>query len=161
MGTKEDGRMKIIFLDIDGVVCIPRIHGGALQRFNLNGRMAQEFNIDCVQRLNKIIESTGALVVISSMWRIDFWSDEEFELLKNFFKEQGVIGTLIGHTPYNDERIRGREIQEWLNGHPDVEKFVIIDDCDDMEHLMPYLVQTRFYGGIEDDHVERAIAMLM
>lgn len=151
--------MKVIFLDIDGVLCMPK-QFYPLQKVILAGRRVSNFDEDCLRRLDKIIEATGAMVVISSAWRIDFWEPAEFDLLKEHFKNQGSIVNLIGHTPYDNERIRGREIQTWLNEHPDVEKFIIIDDSDDMEHLMPRLIRTKFYDGIQDEHVEMAIKML-
>jgi len=151
--------MKIIFLDIDGVLCIPG-HFGPIETRNLGGHMVHTFNTDCVQRLNKIVDVSGASIVISSAWRIDFWASEEFEMLKEFLKSQGMTGNVIDHTPYDDEGIRGREIQTWLTEHPEVKKFVIIDDSNDMEHLMPYLVRTQFFHGIQDEHIDAALKML-
>ena len=55
---------------------------------------------------------------------------------------------------------RGGEIAEWLAEHPEVEHFVILDDGDDMDHLLPWLVQTDHATGLLDAHVERAVAML-
>lgn len=35
-----------------------------------------------------------------------------------------------------------------------------IDDDSDMEHLKRRLVQTSFYHGLQDEHVDQAIALL-
>ena len=48
--------MKIIFLDIDGVICTPKTDFRYL-------------DIRCVNHLNNIVEDTGAKIVISSSWR--------------------------------------------------------------------------------------------
>ena len=37
---------------------------------------------------------------------------------------------------------------------------LFLDDGDDMDHLRPYLVQTDHATGLQDHHVDRAIAML-
>jgi hypothetical protein len=60
---------------------------------------------------------------------------------------------------------RGQEIQAWLDGAPrygiEVESFVILDDDSDMVHLADRLVKTSFETGLLDEHVDRAIAMLV
>jgi hypothetical protein len=40
------------------------------------------------------------------------------------------------------------EIQSWLNSHPEVSAFVIVDDDEDMAHLMPKLVKTSWHSGM-------------
>lgn len=45
-------------------------------------------------------------------------------------------------------QVRGHEIQEWLDDHPFVQRFVIVDDDGDMAHLMSKLVQTDFTDGL-------------
>ena len=44
---------------------------------------------------------------------------------------------------------RGSEIQQWLDGHPEVRDFVIIDDGNDMLHLTPNLVLTDARNGFQ------------
>ena len=60
--------MKIIFLDIDGVLCTAKSVG--LLKTNIDGRLAKQFDPDCVVRLNHITDATGAQIVISSSWRL-------------------------------------------------------------------------------------------
>ena len=141
--------MKVVFLDFDGV---------------LNDSQTQpEFGIEAkfVDRLNVLIEKTGAKVVISSSWRL-------YGLLQCslILENAGFKGEVIGLTP---ERVRewgkqgpprGLEIQAWLDAHPEVEKFVILDDEADMEHLLPFLVKTSMVTGLEDHHVALAVAVL-
>jgi hypothetical protein len=42
----------------------------------------------------------------------------------------------------------------------DIESFVILDDDNDMDHLMDYLVQTKMTDGLQAHHVETAIQIL-
>lgn len=125
--------MKVIFLDIDGVL-------------NWNGT---EDRIDgfvglCterIERFNKIIEAhPDAQIVISSTWRICSAHNsayKNFGELKQLLVVRGLKGEIIGHTPINfGSRGRGSEIREWLNGKEDL-IFVILDD--DLEGMAPFI----------------------
>ena len=59
---------------------------------------------------------------------------------------------LIGKTPvYNHDHVtRGEEINDWLIKHPDVNRYIIVDDDDDFEQfpeMRDHLVKTNFYVG--------------
>ncbi len=147
--------MKIIFLDVDGVLnhrgsFAPGMPGGSR-------RIAPE----CVTELNRIVESTGADIVVSSTWRQD---PDYIRVLR----AAGVKGRILGKTVHGIRGIdgnflvgtcRGDEIQEWLAANePDA--FVILDDDSDMAHLMPSLVHTSFDTGLTREHADDAIARL-
>jgi hypothetical protein len=117
-----------------------------------------------VERLNEITRATGAVIVVSSTWRI--CNEAEFARLIDYLKQEGVEAEIIGRTPRVPSRrtaegheARGIEIQDWLDENP-VDKFVILDDDSDMEHLMPYLVHTTWNDGISEENVAEAIALL-
>lgn len=143
--------MKIIFLDIDGVL----INGPSCRAGF--GKVAPE----CVARLNRLIETTGAAIVLSSCWRVGRTRIECCDLLL----EWGVKGKVLDRTRQTVQGgIRGDEIQDWLNEwqerHGPAESFVILDDDRDMGHLLPYLVHTSFMPGLTDDDIEKAAAIL-
>ena len=149
----------IIFLDIDGVVNnsdITKFEGRTGEYAYGVFTSEKYFDSNCVACLNKIIEATGADIVISSSWRILF----DKETLSSFFERQGVKGTIIDCTRRDSQGLRGLDIQDWLDRHPEVKSFVILDDVDDMAHLMPYLIHTTYDKGLEEHHVNEAIAML-
>jgi len=91
-------RMKVIFLDIDGVL----INKASLLK------MESDYFPDekCVQRLNDVIKKTDANIVVSSCWRIGRTLAELRELLAGW----GVEGTILDKTtdPVNS-RERERE----------------------------------------------------
>ncbi len=58
--------MKIIFLDIDGVLN----HMYWLKKMKGVEGDKKFFDPDCVRRLNTITDKTGAKIVLSSSWRI-------------------------------------------------------------------------------------------
>lgn len=151
--------MKVIFLDFDGVL----VNRNSL----LARRVRSPFGLDhkadatCVEQLNRVIEATGAKIVVSSAWRLTF----EITQLRELLNWWGVKGEVIGKTPNIIEgwARRGDEIEAWLVLHPgeEVDAFVIIDDNDDMgKSLMPYLVQTDFGAGLTAADADKVIAML-
>ena len=154
--------MKIIFLDIDGVVnCSDtkeRIHG-------IIGVEQQKIAL-----VKQIVQATGAKLVLSSTWRIGwFYEDsnsqgadvEEWDYLRNEFRKQGL--EFLDHTPLHKDRHRGREIQEWLdNCNEEVEAYVVIDDSmwDIRELHKHHMVKTSYGYGLLPTGVEMAIQIL-
>lgn len=56
---------------------------------------------------------------------------------------------------------RGDEIRSWLEKHPEVVSFVILDDDSDMcEFTETNLVKTSYARGLREEHVIKAIEML-
>jgi hypothetical protein len=128
-----------------------------------------------IKRLNRIVNETGCVVVLSSSWRIgmDLWE------LSAMLQSKGAEFTLLSKTPSkttNDE-CRGDEIWWWIRDWNDdvarkkmdegniVDRFVILDDDSDMGMLMANLVRTSFFGeddeaGLNETHVEECIRRL-
>lgn len=147
--------MKVIFLDIDGVMT----SFASLERF----RSAKNFDPISVTNLNKLTDKSGAVIVISSTWRLL----NKFQWIASWMKKEGVTGSVVGLTPdFRDQaselekRRRGAEIQAWLDTHPDVTSFVILDDDRDMGPLLPKLVHTSFETGLTQEHVDHALELL-
>lgn len=139
--------MKIIFLDIDGV----------LNYKNSKNKIEEEK----VKLLKEIVDRAGAEIVLSSDWRY-WWEkpDEDFKLLIDKLNKFGL--KLISKTPETAHGYRGAETHQWLNEWMGevVEKFVIIDDNIDMKPYMDRLVETDFKQGLCRKDVERAIKLL-
>lgn len=151
--------MKILFLDIDGVVNMGRKPGVG---FN----WADE---KCVQLLNDVLRETGAKVVISSSWRVG----SELQELANHFKNHfGIKADFIGMTPVinlevDDEEFttsapRAMEIRDWLNRHPEITNFAVIDDMDiftnfhneinfEDQEIDQRFVRLSFFGGLHEE----------
>lgn len=155
--------MKIIFLDIDGVLndasSCERTPMGFL---GIDGEK--------VKRLAKIVDATCAQIVLVSTWKEEWepggaevqWSRDAIYMV-DMLAQEGL--SLLDKTI---DRIsdRGNGISKWLSVHPDVKNFVILDDVafeDYKSHLlMPHLVETNFGdGGLKDEHVTKAIQILM
>ena len=154
--------MKVLFLDIDGVLnsenwfgyvqyCINNdMYNRVLNFVDIDNehkykyiddeRIKRKLNmIDdrAIANLNRIVEETGCKVVLSSSWRSSRESDNA--LTEYILKLKGFKYELYGVTP----RIwakefgtqRGEEIQVWMDKESEkneIESFVILDDDSDM-----------------------------
>jgi len=91
--------MKIIFLDIDGVLNHQKWYTFRHEYMDMKVVSDQypkyEFDPGSVECLNWITDATGAKIVVSSTWRRGRTIEELQELLKSV----GVTGEVIGKTP--------------------------------------------------------------
>ena len=165
-------KRKVIFLDIDGVLNTGWWYS-QMDRNTSKDKYGYAFDPNAVANLKRIINETGADIVISSSWKSFGFSE-----LEEMWEDRGLPGKLIGITPnsVSDEMllnvdldhmelfsIRGMEIKEWLtkNGKH-VSHYVIIDDMDNMlleQH--PYFVKTDPEMGISKENADQAIQILM
>ncbi len=152
--------MKVLFLDIDGV-----LNSADWFRARQPRQLHGKIDPAAVRLLNEALERTGDVCVLSSSWRL--WhglGDTKDAMCANGFR-----GVLLDTTPDCARETagglfigaeRGAEIQEWLNAHPDVTAFAIVDDSKDMGPLARQLVRTTWQSGLEREHVERLVEML-
>lgn len=128
--------MKILFLDIDGVVncstTIQRRHG----LIGIDPLMAF--------RIAKItLDVPDLQVVLSSSWRLSQESRDEVE--KQVVRIFDITSSLPGR--------RGDEIKEWLDSHKNlnIEKYAILDDDADMlPEQLPHFFKTSWEEGITE-----------
>lgn len=156
--------MKIIFLDIDGV-----INSNFTDEYTKSGSLFVDD--DKILLLKQLIDETGAKVVLSSTWRVG-WSHlqlgVESQLMHDFVElrdklwEHGI--ELYDRTIILDAfmRRRGEEIQAYLDNHDDIDGYVILDDLNG-KYLRPcsaHLVQTSEWNGLEEKHIKAAKRIL-
>ena len=151
--------MKIIFLDIDGV-----LNSAVYDRQKSPG----DSNIDKTRLalVKELVDKTGAKIVFSTSWR-DHWDknpekrEETGVVLDREFSEAGL--EIYDKTPKIGYLERSEEISLWLKDNPDVTHFVILDDHGyGWGDLLDNFVQTnyRIGRGLEQDHIQRAIDIL-
>lgn len=153
--------MRVIFLDLDGVINSDRsilVCGERLEKFKgSNVPYYEKFLISnadpiAVEMINLLAKMTDAKIVLSSSHRKHFDEIKDFEQrlekTKEYFSKVGFDGErLIGWTPALHD-IRGKEIQDWLDKHTGVTHYVIIDDSADMlEEQMGNFVRTSGADG--------------
>lgn len=151
--------MKVIFLDIDGVLNDDNTPTHAKSYFVF-------IDQEKLLRLKQIVEVTQAKIVLSSTWRYDRSNPKyngDYLELQEAFRQVGL--EFYSFTPEDVYGIRrGMEIRAWLGLHPEVDRYVILDDeLFDFEQqgLLPRLIKTEFGdGGLTEAHVQEAIEML-
>lgn len=147
--------MKLIFLDIDGVM------NNQTEAKKSKLHESLEFAPSCVKNLKRIIAETDGdtKIVVSSTWRLG----ETVESMKErIFKHYGLDEYVIGLTPHYRETIRGLEIADYLaNMFTEIIwNIVILDDDSDMGSLLKYHVKTNHIYGLTEKDAEKAIAIL-
>lgn len=157
--------MRVVMLDIDGVL---NSSAYLLRPDVLDELEAGAIDPILVARLNRLVAATGAVVVVSSSWRYGRTVDRLREILES----RGFIGVVHDKIPDFSKRTesgnlyaspeRGDEIRGWLDEHPEVTAFVVLDYDSDMAAVRDRHIKTSSHGGgLLDEHVDRAIAMLL
>jgi len=139
-----EGGDKIIFLDVDGVL------------HPYHARPHQLFRKDCMQRLKKIVDSSGAKIILSTSWRR---TPQRKEAVNEQLRSHG-IPTAIGITRIrHNEYLRHEEILHWIKHHPATTHWIAIDDLP-MYQLREHYIQTSPDTGLTDNNVQQAVRVL-
>lgn len=161
--------MKVIFLDFDGVL-------NNQGSFLWETRRRKEWKIQGVggsvsetlchvnaSNFQMILDTYPEVkIVVSSTWRLHF----DVPQLQGFFGQYRMDPSrIIGCTP--QDRLagnRGHEIQWYLDKHPEITHYIIIDDNDwgiVEAHPPEQFVKTDWYfGGLTFGHAQEAIQKL-
>ena len=162
--------MKIIFLDIDGVL--------NSELWNKDNEMeiskGKFIDSEKVRLLSKIINETKAKIVLHSGWR--FWFDgnimplrKEAEYLVEVFKNYDLniydktpdLTTVEIRKSKKFSLVKAQEILLWLDQHDNIEKYVILDDLDlSNKEIEMFQIKTDGVRGLTKENVEEAIKML-
>lgn len=170
--------MKILFLDVDGVLNSFRTadafntgrgDGYGTLAFSTDFRYGQmewsqrAFKLDpiAVILLRKIIEATGAKIVISSTWRLGSCVDHFNKMFECYdWDTTNIIIDMTGHP----QKIRGEDIRQWLsaNAHLNITDYVIVDDNSDFypDQTQHNFVKTNPAIGLSCNSLEQAIEIL-
>lgn len=143
--------MKVLFLDCDGVINSEAGHN--------TGLFKTDFPVDAYMAflVGKIHLDTDCKVVLSSAWR-------HHERSVKLLNERLV--PIFDRTPFSGEinntsGIRGYEIKDWLDRHPEVTRYAILDDSSDMlEEQLPNFFQTSWKTGITEEIALKVIKHL-
>ena len=150
--------MKIIFLDVDGI-----LNSNDTEDV-FRGLIGLDYS--GIKLLREIVDATKAEIVLVSTWKLGWHKDKSRNsMLANYLDtrlaEEGltIIDKTGGHM-----NLRGHGIIDWLSEHP-TDSWIVLDDeiFEDYEEcgILPHLVKTSFYdGGLKDKHVEMAINLL-
>lgn len=142
--------VPILFLDIDGVCNNQktRERQGKTKFIGIKPELAE--------RVRRIIAETGCKVVLSSSWRLfpdsKKWAEENvcefFDVTPDL--QRGSIWGMV---------YRGFEIKQWVDAHPGVNRYAILDDSHDFLWGQP-LFRTTWAEGLTDEIADQVIAHL-
>ena len=153
--------MKIVFLDIDGVLNHEKFYGDT--KTNRNIRKYRKNNIDprSAKLVVDLCKQTGAKIVISSSWRFDGLDELTKRLRIAGIKDKYVLGVCSTEHP-NEFRggCRGDVIQRYIDEN-NIDNYVIIDDDIDMlEHQKDNFIKTSRWTGFTEADLKTAINIL-
>lgn len=138
--------VKILFLDCDGVInCANTFKKGGESYFPVEPYMAF--------LVGKIQLDTDCKVVLSSSWR---HHPESVKYIHNrivpLFDITGDEGIDPNRQSGAANCLRGREIKAWLDNHPEVTNYAILDDENDMlPEQQENFFKTTWQEGITDE----------
>ncbi|MDB4956458.1 MAG: hypothetical protein JWO36_4027 [Myxococcales bacterium] len=141
--------MRVLFLDVDGVLNRTGFHPG--ESVGLRSWIEPEL----ARRLCQVLRLTEAELVLASDWR----RDRELQHLQEELRAAGIDCLLLDTTPVLGQA-RWREIEAWRADHEvAVEDMAIVDDGYDMGPLAARFVRVSPLNGL-DEEAARAIVAL-
>eukprot|EP00931_Biecheleriopsis_adriatica_P091779 TRINITY_DN65658_c0_g1_i1.p1 TRINITY_DN65658_c0_g1~~TRINITY_DN65658_c0_g1_i1.p1 ORF type:complete len:190 (+),score=20.73 TRINITY_DN65658_c0_g1_i1:39-608(+) len=157
VGGSAAKELTVIFLDLDGVL----------------NRTASATHIrldeDLIKNLKDLVDRSDAHIVLSTYWR-KFDAYIAYVLSRYGIAAERIIGSTPGPGHLDgssfDEVVyvsRSDEIYAWLQEHPEVTSFVVLDDrayAGRHPSIAPYFVQTRSDLGLSVLDVEKALEIL-
>ncbi len=183
MKSKER-EIRLLFLDIDGVLnsgdwfaseefkvldrCVPKTNY-ALTDTGRKGLLTHLDPTAC-SVLGQAADYLRVQVVLSSTWRVI----HGHHLVQDLLRERQCSLDIIDITPTRlqsrhsgipHKTCRGMEIEWWLLQNYSLEelegaRIVLLDDSSDMGRLLPRLVRTGWYKGLQEEHIEQIQQML-
>ena len=161
--------MKVIFLDIDGVLNTStdiyerrRIKFRGKRRIPTNKKPKRVF-----AKLVKWMLENDIYFVMSTSWRGNSQIEDWNEILKNYGVKKDLV---ISLTPFHSKAIRGLEILQWLDswnnvgvkeyGKEKVNDYIVVDD--DINDIKPYInkkkiIRTNVKNGLTEKDLEKII----
>lgn len=158
--------MKVIFLDIDGVLNIFSTSYRTLAK-----PYGQHIEPHLVERLNYICKNIDTNIVISSSWKANM-NDLEKQMKEQGFKYWDRV---VGRTKFSGEMknykgeesgFRGYQIKDYLLENK-IDNYVVVDDeisdicgtkCRAIEAR--FVVQTDMNEGLSDNNVDKILHIL-
>ncbi len=159
--------MTVLFLDFDGVLnnqgsfVLEGRRNNALPEGEKHKRVQETLDpVNCSNVQFFLDQYKDMKIVLSTAWRLHYPVD----WLKTKLAEYGVDSErVIGKTPWHSSMgLRGNEIQDWLDQHPDVTRYIVFDDNDDrISQMHPKnFIKTSWNTGFTFEHTLKAMKIM-
>ena len=171
-------KCKVIFLDLDGVLNTDNYYDQLRhEHLPTEDTFGILFDPKAVEQLAHIVDSTQAKIVISSSWRYSGIAN-----MRAMWKARKLPGVIYDITSLHvaDDYIQSQmennpddfdlydamrlareiEIALWLEEHPEVTNYVILDDLDSFCKLKEHFVQIDSQTGITTEDAQRVVTIL-
>lgn len=165
--------MKVIFLDVDGVLNDSSTKETCLSPDGYTG-----VDDEKLYRLARIVWSTGARVVLTSTWKEEL--DDKLNPLSNdgryLLQKIAEYGLGLYDKTEDDVFDRGHGILKWLSNHHEVDTCIVLDDTcfddyaefgngfvdlsDDRRVHLCFIKTNCEFGGLTDKIASRCIQYL-
>jgi hypothetical protein len=167
--------LKYVFLDVDDVI--------VSEQYIENVSYGYAIDPKCEDRLGRILDATGASIVLISSKRKATVEDTRIDMTEIGFKySDKIVGVTIRAYHYLDPKYkihlsipRGVEVKQWIDTHihsdngknferkifgEDWTAVILDDDTDFLLEQAMYYINIPKYYGLQDIHVNQAIAIL-
>ena len=162
----------VVFLDVDGVLIHSETQGKGRQEREPWKTLAA-IDPECAARVVRIVRATGARIVLSSTIRR---YDDQVVGLRRALIDAGISRHEVRRsnsdnggfscTPWLASEFSGgpgcrtAEIEAWLVEHPEVKRYVVVDDCPTINLVQARPIPSHFGGGLLDAATDNAIELL-
>jgi hypothetical protein len=149
---------KIIFLDIDGVINLPKKTSRGINA-------STKIDASCCQNLKKVLDASGAFIVITSTWRLQ---SSVMDGLKEQLRDFGIYSfRIVGQTSNLTKQIdfstyaelRWLEIKDYIR-QKNIKDYIIIDDVDLSKYEKQRFVKTDIQTGLTSSLAAECIKKL-
>ena len=149
--------IKVIFLDFDGVL-------NSKMYFETHSSVGLAIDSTRLELLKRIVLGTNAKIVLSTSWRAHW--DKEDSLCDDVGREVNRIlaekDIVIFDKISDDSGSRYEKISDWLENHPSVTKFVVLDDTPFEKGVLKnhFVLTSNLRHGLDEADVETAMRIL-
>lgn len=154
---------KILFLDYDGVVNLPMwIPDGSRCKYNFpHDNSVNDFQ--ACQWISELCEKHGYEIVVSSTWRLhpNYQDCLRNGGLRSTIEILGATPRLLQPRQGMDYVMRGDEVRAYLDEHPEVTHYLIVDDESDFYmYQKDHLIRTNGFYGFSYPEFRKAESMI-